>query len=155
MEGTGNLIFKSGFDDHLIKAQGIVRKGNKGVVGGHNLDSFNDILRKQGWNVDELIISKTPHPSIDGVFEIKYKIPALDNTGKVIEGQFKNIPYPKTVFDPNKISNETMIQWGKEAMQNGTKNGRIIDGYAENGLKFRGYIDEATGEITNFFPVLE
>ncbi|MEH7355162.1 hypothetical protein V7150_16515 [Neobacillus drentensis] len=45
--------------------------------------------------------------------------------------------------------------WGKEAMQNGTKNGRTIDGVAKNGLKFRGCIDEVTGEVTNFFQVLE
>ena len=33
-------------------------------------------------------------------------------------------------------------------------NEREIEGYANNGLKFKGYIDGETGEITNFFPTL-
>lgn len=43
-----------------------------------------------------------------------------------------------------------MIQWGKEAMEVGK-----ISGYAPNGLKFEGYIDLSTEEVTNFYPVLE
>ena len=34
-------------------------------------------------------------------------------------------------------------------------NGREIEGYAQNGLKFKGYINEETEEITNFFPTLK
>lgn len=30
-----------------------------------------------------------------------------------------------------------------------------IEGIADNGLKFMGYLDNATGEIKNFFPVLK
>lgn len=41
-------------------------------------------------------------------------------------------------------------------MQNGIDNNNIInesivEGIAENGLKFRGFLDD-NGEITNFFP---
>lgn len=32
--------YVNGFDNHMINAQGLVRKGNKGVVGGHNLENF-------------------------------------------------------------------------------------------------------------------
>jgi len=158
-EGTGELVYKADFADHIINAQEIVRKGGKGVVGGHNMDSFTKILKDQGWNIDDLILSKKPHPDIPGVFEIKYQIPALDKAGQVIPGQFKNIPNPKTVFDPKVISNDSIIDWGKEAMEEvmskGPISGRVIDGVANNGLKFRGYIDEVTGEITNFFPIFE
>ncbi|MGF9601139.1 EndoU domain-containing protein [Bacillus subtilis] len=52
------------------------------------------------------------------------------------------------------MSNEQMLQWGEEAMKNGEIVGRKVTGYAKNGLKFEGYIDEATGEITNFSPTL-
>lgn len=45
-----------------------------------------------------------------------------------------------------------MIEWGNEAMLNGTTSGRIITGTASNGLEFRGYIDN--GEITSFYPIL-
>ncbi len=159
VEGAGNLVYKADFADHIINAQGIVRKGSKGIVGGHNLDSFTKILTDQGWNIDDLILSKTPHPTIPGLFEIKYQIPALDAAQNVIEGQFKNIPYPKTVFDPSVISNDDILKWGKEAMEQafsgGEVAGRVVDGIASNGLKFRGYIDEATGKITNFFPVFQ
>lgn len=48
-----------------------------------------------------------------------------------------------------------MIQWGKETMESGVVNGREVMGYSSNGLKFKGYVDAFTGEITNFYPVLE
>lgn len=44
-------------------------------------------------------------------------------------------------------------------MQNGIDNNNIInesiiEGIAENGLKFRGFLDD-NGEITNFFPLAD
>lgn len=69
--------------------------------------------------------------------------------------QFKNhnISHPKTVYDPNVISNDQMIKWGKEAMEHGEIVGREIRGTASNGLKFTGYLDE-NGKVTNFFPTI-
>ncbi|MEI2281723.1 WXG100 family type VII secretion target [Paenibacillus polysaccharolyticus] len=148
-----NFEYLDGFDDHLINAQSIVRKKNKGIVGGHNLESFERILTDQGWNLEELIVSKTPHPTISGVLEIDYRIPALDRELKVIADQYKNIPSPKTVYDPKVISNEQMIQWGKEAMASGEIVVREIRGTASNGLKFTGYLNES-GKVTNFFPTI-
>nr|WP_301290465.1 RHS repeat-associated core domain-containing protein [Paenibacillus sp. 1781tsa1] len=153
-EGMGNgLKLKTGYDTHLVEVEDVVRKGNKGIVGGHNLDNFNKAFTDRGWSLDENIISKTPHPTINGVYEVKYQLPAVDTRGDIIPGQYKNIPNPKTVYDPSVISNEQMVQWGQEAMANGTVNGRIITGTSSNGLKFQGYIDN--GEITNFFPTLK
>ncbi|MEK5446687.1 CdiA family toxin C-terminal domain-containing protein [Paenibacillus sp. FSL R7-0331] len=152
--GLGNgLKLKSGYDTHLIEVEDVIRKGNKGIVGGHNLDNFNKAFTDRGWSLDENIISKTPHPTIKGVYEIKYQLPAVDTKGNIIPGQYKNIPNPKTVYDPSVITNEQMLQWGREALANGTINGRIITGTSSNGLKFQGYIDN--GEITNFFPTLK
>lgn len=84
----------------------------------------------------------------------------MNNKGEIIPETYKNIPNPKTVYDPSKISDENIIKWDKEAMEEGIKNNRVtngreIDGYAQNGLKFKGYIDEETKEITNFFPTLK
>ncbi|AZK48563.1 CdiA family toxin C-terminal domain-containing protein [Paenibacillus lentus] len=160
--GTGNGVpviknnfeFINGFDDHMINAQGIVRKGNKGVVGGHNLENFEKILTDQGWNLDDVIVSRTSHPTVTGVYEIEYRLPALDRELKVVPGQYKNIPQPKTVYDSNLISNEQMIVWGKEAMENGVINGRLVTGYSSNGLRFTGYLDDS-GNITNFHPSFE
>ncbi|GAA0388004.1 peptidoglycan-binding protein [Paenibacillus motobuensis] len=146
-----NFKFIEGFEDHMINAQGIVRKGNKGVVGGHNLERFEKVLTDQGLNFNDVIVSKTPHPTVPGVYEIEYRLPALDRELKVVPGQYKNIPQPKTVYDPDIISNEQMIIWGQEAIKSGIVNGRVVTGYASNGLRFTGYLDES-GQITNFHP---
>lgn len=155
-----NIKYRIGYDKHLIEVEDIIRKKNKGVVGGHNFDNFKNAFKDKGWDVNECIVDIKEHPSIDGIYEVEYRLPALNNKGEIIPETYKNIPNPKTVYDPSKISNETIIKWGKEAMEEGIKNNRItngreIDGYAKNGLKFKGYIDEETKEITNFFPTLK
>lgn len=117
----------------------------------HNAEFFNSTLESTGFSAEQLKIGDpVPHPTIDGIYAQKYTVPSYDGRGNFIG--FKNIKDPKTVFDPNKISGSQMLKWGKEAMGNGTVNGRIIDGVAPNGLQFRGYIEN--GEITSFFPKL-
>ncbi|WP_307802532.1 CdiA family toxin C-terminal domain-containing protein [Bacillus sp. XF8] len=154
VKDTGkNISFRSSHEKHLIEVEDIVRRKNKGVVGGHNLDNFEKAFRDLGWDLKECIISKNAHPSVPGVYEVKYQIPAIDRERNVIAGQYKNIPNPKTVYDPKVISDKQMLAWGREAMQNGVINGREITGYASNGLKFKGFIEN--GEITNFFPTLK
>ncbi|MEC1752061.1 T7SS effector LXG polymorphic toxin [Bacillus mojavensis] len=149
-----NVTFRQGYDTHLVEVEDIVRKKNKGIVGGHNLQNFEKAFIDKGWDLESCIISKREHPTIDGIYEIEYGLPALDREGNIKPGELKKVRTPKTVYDPEKISNEQMLQWGEEAMKNGELVGRKVTGYAKNGLKFEGYIDEATGEITNFFPTL-
>lgn len=57
----------------------------------------------------------------------------------------------------------SIIQFGKEAMDEGIKSNRtviqpgsntIIKGESSNGIKFLGYQDPTTGEILNFHPVI-
>lgn len=155
--GTYTKVYKEGFDTHLI--DGKLGSGSKGVVGGHNFDSFKETLINAGFDIDDCIINVNKHPTIDGIYEIEYRIPArkYGATGEleIIPGQYKTIDYPKTVYDPAIISNEKAIEWGMEAMEEGIVSGRNIYGYASNGLKFEGYIDLETGMITNFYPVLE
>ena len=149
--------YKEGFDNHLIN--GTLGQGQKGVVGGHNYDEFKKVLTDAGFDVDDCIINIKNHPTIEGIYEVEYHIPARaygpNGDLVVIPGQYKTIAYPKTVYDPSIISDAQMIQWGKEAMESGVVTGRVINGYSSNGLKFTGFIDDATGEITNFYPVLE
>ncbi|PHI44727.1 hypothetical protein B9T64_21400 [Bacillus halotolerans] len=149
-----NVTFRQGYDTHLVEVEDIVRKKNKGIVGGHNLQNFEKAFIDKGWDLESCIISKREHPTIDGIYEIEYGLPALDREGNIKPGELKKVRTPKTVYDPEKISNEQMLQWGEEAMKNGEVVGRKVTGYAKNGLKFEGYIDEATEEITNFFPTL-
>ncbi|KYD00426.1 T7SS effector LXG polymorphic toxin [Bacillus atrophaeus] len=149
-----NVTFRQGYDTHLVEVEDIVRKKNKGIVGGHNIQNFEKAFIDKGWDLESCIISKREHPTIDGIYEIEYGLPALDREGNIKPGELKKVRTPKTVYDPEKISNEQMLQWGEKAMKNGEVVGRKVTGYAKNGLKFEGYIDEATGEITNFFPTL-
>ncbi len=149
------VTFKDGFDTHIIEVEKIVRKGNKGVVGGHNLDNFMQLFKDNGWNIDECIISTNRHPFVEGIYEIAYGIPKLDREGNIIPGELKVVSQPKTVYDPSIISDEQLIDWGKEAMRNGEVNGRVVDGVASNGVRFRGFLNLETNEITNFFPTIE
>ena len=137
-------------DNHFINGDGIGPK-KRGVLGAHNLDSFNSTLESTGFPLDQLKMEgPVAHPTIEGIFSQEYRLPAYDGKGNIIG--FKNIPDPKTVYDPAIISNSQMLEWGKEAMQNGVITGRIIDGTASNGLQFRGFIED--GIVTNFFPII-
>ncbi len=149
-----------GYATHMT--EGKIDSKQRGVIGGHNRSAFERTLREAGFSVEDCVISVTEHPEIKGVYEIEYRIPkkGYGASGKleVIPGQYKRIDYPKTVYDPAVISDEQMRQWGIEAMEEGILAGRIdrreIRGYARNGLKFVGYLDLNTNEITNFFPTL-
>ena len=155
--GLNSRTYKEGFDNHLVR--GTMGKGQKGVVGGHNYDEFKKVLIDAGYDVDDCIVNINNHPTIEGIYEVEYRIPARtygpNGDLVVIPGQYKTIAYPKTVYEPSIISDAQMVQWGKEAMESGVVNGREIMGYSSNGLKFKGYVDTSTGEITNFYPVLE
>ncbi|MBL1223826.1 EndoU domain-containing protein [Enterococcus sp. BWR-S5] len=163
-KSTGNVAYKKvsqpnnftiGPDakDHLVNSQGLVRKKGKGVIGGHNMDAFYGELRAQGFNVDDCIINKKPHPTVEGIYEIEYRVPK-EVKGKLVLDEYKKIPEPKTVYDPNVFSNDQIYQWGSEAMQSGTINGRIVKG-SSNDIGFTGYLDAVTGELTNFHPSMK
>ncbi|MEH7541471.1 WXG100 family type VII secretion target, partial [Bacillus thuringiensis] len=132
--GANNFKFGDNAKNHLKNVENISTK--KGVSGGHNMDEFYNALKNQGVDVEDLIISKKSHSSIEGIYEIKYKIPRKDRAGNIAEPvSYKNIKEPKTIYDPAMISDDKIYQWGKEAMQKGTINGRLVEGTASNGLK--------------------
>jgi hypothetical protein len=61
-------------------------------------------------------------------------------------------------YDPTKISDNMIVKWGKEAMEQGVKNGNVagrkVNGVALNGLRFEGFMN-TSGVITNFYPILD
>ncbi|MFS7421289.1 EndoU domain-containing protein [Carnobacterium maltaromaticum] len=152
--GSNGFKFGSNSKNHLKNVETVNTK--KGVVGGHNMNDFNNALKNQGFNPEDLIVSKKPHPTIEGIYEVEYKIPRKDMAGNVADPvSYKNIEKPKTVYDPTKISDNQMYEWGQTAMNNGKiqPDGRTIIGTSPNGVKFIGYLNDV-GEVTNFFPVL-
>ena len=173
-----DVTFKKGYDTHLTEVEGFKAKPNIGIKGGHNLENFEQfILDNFGNQVKDInqAVTKTPHPDISGIYEVKYKLPVYDGLSKEnggkgnFTGQWKEYKNPKTVYDPKVFSDEQILKLGREAMEEGISNNRIIqggdrspsdmvEGYVNvNGkqLKFMGFKDKNTGEISNFFPVLD
>lgn len=69
-------------------------------------------------------------------------------------GAFKEKVYPKTLYDPAIISDQQILQWGRQAAAEAQAAGRLTrewTGTAPNGLRFHGYLDEA-GAVRSFFP---
>ncbi|WP_342544027.1 CdiA family toxin C-terminal domain-containing protein [Lysinibacillus sp. FSL W7-1291] len=173
-----DVTFKKGYDTHLTEVEGFKAKPNIGIKGGHNLENFEQfILDNFGNQVKDInqAVTKTSHPDISGIYEVKYKLPVYDGLSKEnggkgnFTGQWKEYKNPKTVYDPKVFSDEQILKLGREAMEEGISNNRIIqggdrspsdmvEGYVNvNGkqLKFMGFKDKNTGEISNFFPVLD
>ncbi|MFC7677608.1 WXG100 family type VII secretion target [Paenibacillus sp. GCM10028914] len=156
--------------EHLVDGHGIGRKGKPSVKGAHNLDSFYKIIDEEaasyGLNRSDFIIGDPkPHPQIEGLFEIKYRIPSLetdyvnggtklklDNDGVVV---YKAVQRPKTVYGPP-ITNEEIVRWSQEAVNGVEKAGTsmvegVNRGVALNGLKFEWLIVD--GKINSIYPV--
>ncbi|MGN7117537.1 CdiA family toxin C-terminal domain-containing protein [Lysinibacillus odysseyi] len=173
-----DVTFKKGYDTHLTEVEGFKAKPNIGIKGGHNLENFEQlILDNFGNQVKDInqAVTKTPHPDISGIYEVKYKLPVYDGLSKEnggkgnFTGQWKEYKNPKTVYDPKVFSDEQILKLGREAMEEGISNNRIIqggdrspsnmvEGYVNvNGkrLEFMGFRYKNTGEISNFFPVLD
>ena len=130
-----NFTFDDAYNkNHLVKGDGIGAK-KKGVIGAHNREGFINTLNANGFDEKECIIKETPHSKIKGISEIEYKLPKKTGEGKIIiPKEFKSIDTPKTVYDPNIISDEQIIEWGKEAMRNGTIDG--MPDYSQNNTIF-------------------
>ncbi|GFH43228.1 hypothetical protein Hs30E_17790 [Lactococcus hodotermopsidis] len=132
--------------NHLKNVEKISREG---FSGGHNSKAFFESLDEVGGR----IASEKTNPIYPGIKEIFYEVPKKGIDGKpLVPPEYRLIKQPKTVYDPNIISDKQIYEWGQEAMKNGVIDGREITGIANNGLKFKGFIED--GKITNFFPML-
>ena len=153
--GKNGRVFLEDAKNHLEVAIKFDRKATKGLIGCHNKDAFYAFFKEMGLEESEFIEKIVAHPTIEGIYEITYKIEAIDIYGKST-GRYKIFKLPKTVYDPSVISTEQIMEWGKVALdsKDAIIKGRIIEGVAPNGLKFRGYLNDM-GEITNFHPIFE
>ncbi|EAK9824465.1 hypothetical protein FDQ22_14035 [Listeria monocytogenes] len=146
--------------EHIFKGEGISRQGV--VSGAHNIEEFYRVLTEAGYSLDDCIISQKPHPYLEGITEITYRIKRhkLTPSGILTDPPEYRISraYSKTVFDPAVYSNEQIYEWGLEAMKNVievNEGGGYVIGEASNGLKFKAFFVEDSGVINNFFPILE
>lgn len=153
VQGAGTLVYKFDFATHMTDVAGFTQQ--RGVIGGHNLLNFENYLTTNAIDINRV---STNNGVIDGLTELTYQIKKADGSGGWKSGSFT-----KTIYDPSKITDAQVIQWGKEAMQEGVSSNRIItqtnsnniiNGFSANGMKFKGYQDPITNEISNFHPVL-
>jgi len=135
------------FEKH-IKERDLNVPRKRGIGGAHNADEF----MKEAIKENVIIETRKPHPTVDGVEIIEYKIPKLDRTGAPT-GEYKSITYTKTIYDPKKISDSQMIKWVKEAAQNAKNKGMLSREWVaetNNGIKIRGYLNEKDEIISAF-----
>jgi len=130
------IAFNSNIRTHISTVDGFSQK--KGILGGHNLDAFNQAVADKSLKT----VSSTKHPTIKGLIHIEYQIPALDRAGNITG--YKNKIFEKTVYDPKFFSDEQILQLGQEAAAKGYSNA-LSQGMSQfsseaGGVKFRIYI---------------
>jgi copper chaperone CopZ len=129
---------------HLKDFDGI---NSSGVSGTHNLDVFEQAVKDEGLQ----IVSKTEHPNVKGIYEIKYKVPKQDGSG-----EFRAKDKVKTVYDPAIHLDEKIVELGQRAAAQGmdeaiAKGNSQFNSTVED-ISFRVYLDLETNQITNVHP---
>lgn len=150
--------YKQGYYEHLVKGRLATRRERSdGIIGGHNYEEFKETLSLNGFDPADCIERVVPSEEFPGLCNIYYRIPKRMGN-QIVPGEYRIVSNPKTVYDPAYYSNMQMAEWGQEAMreakQAGRKFGLKYIGRASNGMWFVGFMDPATGEISNYFPTL-
>ena len=145
------INFKLDLPEHLTTVDDFTQK--KGVTRAHTLGSFDRAVKEYYLR----ITSKVEHPTVKGVYEIRYEIP-LKNKQLEYTGDYKEIKEPKTVYDPSIISDDKIIEWGQQAADRGlnraiANNDRRIEVTVKE-LTFRVYIDLNTKTVINFLTII-
>lgn len=121
---------------------------DNGIGGAHNAVEFAK------HDADYHVSSRVPHPSVPGIEEVRYQIPALDAKGKST-GQLKARMYTKTVYDPQVWPRPRLERALKEALldahaaNQGTVRSPWWDGTTREGYMLRGTY--RNGKIDTFF----
>ena len=160
--------FRSDYEAHIKTREFSKASQREGVSGCHDLNELqkydvavNPMVTKESIN----IISKTPHPTIKGVYKIEYQMPTLDvrlqSTG-VWRNKKGVEPFIKTVYDSTVISDAQMARWGREAFADAMQKNPALsgtsnikwEGTASNGLRFEGYADtKGSDAVRTFYPI--
>ena len=135
---AGQIPVRTDLESHLVNASVSGRQ----ISGGHNMNSFDDVLANSGG----AIVSKIEISP--GIYDVKYYLPG------------KNYPagYPtKTLYDPAIYSDAQMGMMARDAAAKGMIQYQVT-GVAEqvvviNGVKFYVPINKATNSVRTVFPV--
>lgn len=155
--------FRSDYEAHIKTREFSKASQRSGVNGCHDMKELEqyDIAVNSTLSKDSIkITSKTPHPTVKGVYKVEYQMPLLDNKGQ-LTGAWRNKKgsdsFVKTVYDSSVIPDAQMAQWGREAfadaVQKGTINitNRSWEGTASNGVKLGGHLDAQNNSVRTFF----
>ena len=143
------IHFSMNLKNHLIQGEGINQR--RGVAGRHNRENFLNTLSQGGGR-----IVKEESTNVDGITRIHYEIPRLGRDGKP-DGTYKAISSPKTVYDPQKYSDNNILKWGQRAASKGYKEAMGAFNVREynatyNGIEYKIYLNKKTGEVQNVYP---
>ncbi|UJD91667.1 hypothetical protein FS594_10730 [Rahnella aquatilis] len=146
-EGIG---FKINQPAHLADVEKYSQQ--KGITGGHNADAFYSTVSEKSVK----IVGET-QTSVKGITEVQYQIPALDRAGNVTG--YKDKVFTKTIYDPKVFTDQKILDLGQQAASSGY-NAAIASGQREytataGGVKFQVYLDQKTGVVENFYPVVK
>lgn len=148
---AGEMVVKIGkykLNDRVLQlfmfGKGI---NGKNVSGAHNMQNFMNTITSKGGNLSKCIDNTIAHPSIEGIYNITYRVGDSKALAKS----------PKTVYDPSVISDSQMFIWATEALSHAKKVDGTTDmivGWASNGLKFEAKVD-AAGNVLHFYPQID
>ena len=159
--------FRDDYETHIRERDYSNSSQKGGVNGGHNKNEFEkfDITVNPTITRNSIkILSKTPHPTVKGIYNVEYQMPKLNSKLQVIGWRYKKAtqPFVKTIYDPSVISDKQMAQWGREAFADAMRKKPAIsginsnlkwEGTASNGLKFEGRVDTKGSEaVRTFYP---
>ena len=140
------ITYNSNIKTHISTVDGFSQK--KGVIGGHNMDAFNQAVTDKNLK----IVSSTDHPTIKGLKQVEYQIPSFDRAGN--STGYKNKIFTKTIYDPKVISDNKILELGKQATAKGytgaTSQGLSQYSSEAGGINFRVYIRNDI--IDNYHP---
>lgn len=144
------ISFNINLKNHLAKFDGFSQR--KGIHGTHNANAFNQAVSVNGVKVINRAFGQ-----VKGITHVKYQIPAKDRVGNTVG--YKADIFEKTIYDPKVFSDEKMLKLGQQAAANGYHSARDLGAREyraeSNGIKFQIFLDQHSGTVINFFPVIK
>lgn len=156
--------FRDDYQTHIKEREFTKASQKTGVSGAHDINELEKYVVKAGAvqaKESINIVSKTPHPTVAGIYKIEYQMPKLDTKGQptnLWRNRTGEEPFIKTVYDSKVISDQQMTQWGREAFADAVQTNNINlvtrrwEGISFNGLKFGGFLDSQSNAVRTFFP---